>query len=798
MIKNYFKTAFRNILRNKTHSLVNIAGLVVGFAAFLLIFLVVEYEESFDNFHANKENIYRVVRIGKDPVNPEYRSGVPFPVTQTLHTELPQLKNTAAIYGYGTAQVNIVAPDGTVLKKLKAHNIALAEPDFFRIFNFGLAEGNIKTALNDPDAALLTKEEATRYFGSWKGVVGKTISLFNTNIKITGILNNPPSNTDFSLGLVLSYRNLTKDLDPADWNRIDDANYCFIQLHDKASLAQFTASLAAFTKKHITPVNPGYSLSVQPLSEMHFDSRFGNFTGRTFSHDLIFALRLIGLFLLVIACVNFVNLTTAQSINRAREVGVRKVLGGRRSQLILQFLGETGITTFIALLLALIVVIFCIPFVNSLLYIQLPASALLNAGTVTFILGALVLVTFLSGFYPALVLSGFKPVTVLKSITISGSKGISLRRALVVLQFVIAQALIIGTLVVASQMDYFRNADLGFNKEAVINTGFPGDSLSHTKMDFFRNEISKIPGVQKISFSTFTPTTDGGWFADLQTEKNGSPNSSMIISMKPADTGYFSLYQLPLVAGRVYFPSDTLREFMVNETVVKNMGIRLPADAIGKLITVWGKQLPIVGVVKDFHTNSLRDPIGAVVFTTNKNSYGLTSIKVNMKQVKSVIASLEKTWNQYYPDYMFEYSFLDQSVADYYKQENQLSQLYKVFSGIAIFISCLGLYGLIAFMAVQRRKEISIRKVLGAPVRDIVVMLSKEFTLLITLAFIIASPVAWYVMNQWLQQYTYRVNVGVGFFVLTIATSLCIAWLTVGYTAIRAAIANPVKSLHTE
>lgn len=797
MIKNYFKTALRNILRNKTRSLVNIAGLVVGFAAFLLIFLVVQYEQSFDDFHPNRENIYRVVRIGKDAVNPEYRTGVPFPVTQTLRAELPQLKNTAAIYGYGTAQVNIVAPDGSILKKLKAQNIALAEPDFFRTFNFSLAEGNINTALNDPDDALITKEEATRYFGNWKEAVGKTISLFNTNIKITGILNNPPSNTDFPLGLVLSYRNLTKDLDLTDWTRIDDANYCFVQLNDKSSLAQFSSLLAAFTKKHITPVNPGYNLSLQPLSELHFDSRFGNFSGRTFSHDLIFALRLIGLFLLIIACVNFINLTTAQAINRAREVGVRKVLGGRRSQLVLQFLGETGITTFIALLLALIVVVACLPFVDSLLDIQLPASALLNAGSVAFVLGAFVLVTFLSGFYPALVLSGFKPVTVLKSISISGNQGISLRRVLVVLQFVIAQALIIGTLVVASQMDYFRNADLGFNKDAVITTGLPGDSLSHTRMDFFRNEISKIPGVQKVSFSTFTPTTNGGWFADLQTEKNKG-NNSLIISMKPADTSYFSLYQLPLVAGRVYFPSDTVREFMVNETTVKNMGIPHPADAVGRLITVWGKSLPIVGVVKDFHTNSLRDPIAAVVFTTNKNSYGVTSIKINMKQAKSVIASLEKTWNQYYPDYMFEYSFLDQSVADDYQQENQLSQLYKVFSGIAIFISCLGLYGLIAFMAVQRRKEISIRKVLGAPVRDIVVMLSKEFTLLITLAFVIASPLAWYFMNQWLQQYTYRINLGVWFFLLTIVASLCIAWLTVGYTAIRAAIANPVKSLRTE
>ena len=325
----------------------------------------------------------------------------------------------------------------------------------------------------------------------------------------------------------------------------------------------------------------------------------------------------------------------------------------------------------------------------------------------------------------------------------------------------IAQALIIGTLVVASQMDYFRNADMGFNKNAIINAGFPGDSLSRTKTGFLQNELNKIPGIQNVSFSTFTPSAGGGWYTDLRTESNlNTPNPDMVVSMKPADTSYFSLYDLPLVAGRVYFPSDTMREFVVNETVIKNLGIHNAKDAIGKMINVNGKTCPIVGVVKDFHVYSLRDPIGPVVMTTMKNQYGLANIKINMSQAKNVIASMQNTWNKYFPDYVFEYSFLDQSIADYYKQENQLSVLYKIFSGIAIFISCLGLYGLISFMAVQRKKEIGIRKVLGAPVRDIVIMLSKEFTILITIAFLIAAPVAWYFMHQWLQQYTFRIIMG--------------------------------------
>ncbi len=512
------------------------------------------------------------------------------------------------------------------------------------------------------------------------------------------------------------------------------------------------------------------------------------------------ALSLIGLFLLVIACVNFINLITAQAINRSREVGVRKVLGGSRAQLIFQFLGETGITTFLSLAGSILVVFICLPFVNNLLEIHLSISLLYSARFIFFIISALLLVTFLSGFYPALVLSGFKPVTVLKSVVHTNNiKGISFRRALVVFQFVIAQALIIGTLVVASQMNYFRNANMGFNKDAIINASFPNDSLSQQKVDLLNNELRKVTGIENVSFSVFTPAnTNGNWATDLRVPGNNSGTPDMIVTMEPADTAFFRLYKLPLVAGRIYFPSDTMREFVVNETVVKNLGIKSAIDAIGKLINVSGKTFPIVGVVKDFHVSSLRDPIGAIVLTTMKYQYGLANVKVNMNQSKIIIASMQNIWSKYFPDYVFEYSFLDQSIADYYKQENQLSVLYKIFSGIAIFISCLGLYGLISFMAVQRKKEIGIRKVLGAPVRDIVIMLSKEFTILITIAFLIAAPIAWYFMHQWLQQYTYRIIIGVGFFIATIVCSLFIAWLTIGYTAIKAAIANPVKSLRTE
>jgi putative ABC transport system permease protein len=800
MFRNYLKTALRNLSRHKSHSFINIAGLTVGFAAFLLIFLVIQYEQSFEDFHPNKDHIYRLLRNGKNVVAGECRVGVPFPVPQGLRTDFPQLVNATAIYGSGNTQVNVTRPDGTTIKKFKEkRGVFIAEPRFFQMFNFPLAQGNIATAITEPNTVLLTKEFATRYFDDWKTATGKTISVFGKSLKVTGILDDIPSNTDFPLGVVVSYATFSREFGPDNWGSISDENYCFVELGKNSTPAQINKLLVGFVDKHIKAINPNYDLVLQPLKEMHYDNRYENFNGRTFSKDLILALSLIGLFLLVIACVNFINLTTAQAVNRAREVGVRKVLGSNRTQLILQFLGETGTISIIALIGSLIIVAIGLPFLNNLLEIQLSISVFYSFKLILFTIAALLLVTVLSGFYPALVLSGFKSADVLKSaVSTDNKKGIFFRRGLVVFQFAIAQALIIGTLIVASQMDYFRTADMGFNKKAILNAGFPGDSLSRTKTGVLYSDLLKISGVEDLSFSVFKPSADGGWYTDMRNENDHGSNTSYVVSLKPADTSYFRLYDLKLVAGRVYYPSDTMREFVVNEAAIKKLGIQDPGKAIGKRINVNGVTFPIVGVMKDFHENSLRDPIGPVVISTMKDAYGMANIKIDLNKAKTVIAAMESMWNKDFPDFVFEYNFLDQSIADYYKQENQLSHLYTLFAGIAIFISCLGLYGLISFMAVRRKKEIGIRKVLGAPVRNIVFMLSKEFTILITIAFLIASPIAWYFMHQWLQQYTFRIMIGIGFFAITIISSICIAWLTVGYTAIKAAMANPVKSLRID
>jgi ABC-type antimicrobial peptide transport system permease subunit len=411
-----------------------------------------------------------------------------------------------------------------------------------------------------------------------------------------------------------------------------------------------------------------------------------------------------------------------------------------------------------------------------------------------------ILVTLLSGLYPAIVLSGFNPVKALKSkITSKMIGGISLRRALVILQFAIAQILIIGMLIVVSQMNYFRNATLGFDKAAIINIDIPGDSIRKTKLDFVRDRLQANADIRNISFSFGSPSAGNNWNSDFKFN-HSDKTTNFSANLKWADADYFKTYNLQFVAGRPFYPSDTVREFVVNETLLRKLGITNPQDAIGKEINFWNgeKVANIVGVIRDFNSYSLREPMAPVVLSTWKDVYQAVNVKIKPRTEKKVLAYTEKLWNEAFPDYVYEYRFLDETIANFYSQENQLSMLYKIFAGIALFISCLGLYGLVSFMAVQRTKEVGIRKVLGASARNIVYLLSKEFTLLIIIAFVISAPVAYYIMYQWLQDYTYRISLDGYIFLLAIVSSIVIAWITVGHRAIKAAIANPVKSLRTE
>jgi putative ABC transport system permease protein len=801
MFKNYFKTAFRSFKRNKSYTLINTLGLSVGIAACLLIFLVVQFESSFDNFHPKKDSIYRVGTEFHNQDGVSYSAGVAFPVATALRIDFPQIKEVASVYQQGG---EITVEDGNSQKKLQEDHFYYAEPQFFNVFNFPFLEGDIKSALTDPNSAVLTQTTAEKYFGNWKNAIGKTIKYDNKTLyTVRGILKNIPHNSDFPLSVVVSYsalQNTGVKNNLSDWVSTFGQAYTFVVLPRDLPVNKFNAELKNFAKKHKPAEYASDSFIAQSLSEIHYDDRFGNFNGHTFSHSLIKALSLIGIFLIIIACVNFINLATAQAVNRSKEVGVRKVLGSNRWQLAVQFLAETALIVFVALILSICIAGMALPYLNKLLEVQMTMSFMANPAIILFVVATAIIVTLLSGIYPAVILSGFNPITALKSkITAKMIGGISLRRALVVLQFAIANVLIIGMIIVVSQMEFFRNASLGFDKAAIINVPVPSDSISHTKVDYIRNQLLANKDIKNVSFSFESPSSESNWNSDFKFD-HSNKSTAFSANLKWADPDYFKTYNLQFVAGRPYYPSDTVREFVVNEMLLKKLGVTNPKDAIGKQVDFWdGRKVGnIVGVIKDFNSYSLREPMAPVLLSTWTDVYHTISIKIKPGTEKTVLAYVQKLWTDTYPDYVYDYKFLDQTIKNFYKQEDQLSQLYKIFAGIAIFISCLGLYGLVSFMAVQRTKEVGIRKVLGASVRNIIYLLSKEFTVLVIIAFIISAPIAWYIMNKWLQNYTYRIPLSASIFVIAIVSSVVIAWITVAHRAVKAAIANPVDSLRSE
>jgi predicted permease len=803
MFKNYLKTAFRNLQRNKAYAIINTLGLSVGIAACLLIVLVIQFETSFDNFHSKKDHIYRISSKYKTQDGLSYSAGCSFPVADAIRLDFPQIKQVARIFKSGNDQITLEG-EGKEQKKFQT-DIYFTEPEFFNIFDFAWLVGDAKTTLAEPASAVLTQQVAETYFGDWHSAIGKTIKYNNDEkqvYKINGILKNPPPNSDFPFGVLVSFSTLKTswvDKQLTDWVSTFGSAYTFVVLPPGFTKERLDKDLVEFAKRHKPAeyIKDGYI--TQPLSEIHKDDRFGNYGKHFFSESLVTALTLIGIFLIIIACVNFVNLATAQAVNRSKEVGVRKVLGGSRRQLALQFLGETALITTAAIIMSVLIAYITLPFLNDLLELQVKMSLFDSIMFPLCLLIIFIVVTFLSGFYPALVLSRFNPVTALKNKVTASSGGISLRRALVILQFVIAHILIIGTLIVVSQMNYFRNASLGFDRAQIMTVDIPSDSISQTKFNYLKNRLAQNPSIKNISFSYKSPSAEGNWNSDVKFD-HAQKNTNFSANLKWADIDYFKTYNLQFVAGRPYYQSDTVREFVVNETFLRKVGVTDFKQAIGKQLDFWnGKKVgPIVGVVRDFNSFSLREPMAPVVLSTWREVYQTINLKLKAGDEKQVLAFVENEWKKTFPDYVYQFGFLNETINNFYKQENQLSQLYKIFAGIAIFISCLGLYGLVAFMVVQRTKEVGIRKVLGATISNIIYLLSKEFTFLVIIAFLIAGPVAYYIMHKWLQNYSYRVHPGVSVFLAALVSSIIIAWITVGYRAIKAALANPVESLRTE
>jgi putative ABC transport system permease protein len=807
MLKNYFKIAFRNLLRQKAYSIINIAGLAIGIAACLLLFIVVRYELSYDKFQKNYSRIYRIVTEEKHSDGLSYNPGVPVPLLETMRAQFPEIKTAPLNAAFGT-QVMVLGDnknaDGSNKKFIEDAGMFFTDPQFLDIFHYNFLSGNA-AVLNEPNNIVLSKKFAEKYFTDWQSAIGKLIRLDNTiTVKVAAVIDNPPANTDFPVQGLISFETLKKYPESYNyhpqWGSTSSSFQVYALFPDNASVASFNDLLKKFSdKQYKDNVGTHRSHYFQPLSEVHSDTRFENFGDHVTSRSTITTLILIGVLIIIMACINFINLSTAQAVSRSKEVGVRKVLGGNRFQLFWQMMGETSLIVIFSLGLALAFAKLVLPYIKHIASVQ-ESLSLITWNNLIFLLSIAFVITFFSGFYPSLILSGFKPAMALKNkITSASVGGISLRRGLVVLQFAISQILIIGTIIAISQMNFVRHADLGFNKDAVYVLRGNTDSLSIARQTAFKQDLLRNPAIRTVSFNQDVPSSDNNWGTNFSFDHG--KDQDFILFLKFADEDYLKTFGLQLVAGRNYNveKGDTLREALVNETLIKKIGIQNPADAIGKDIRLGGDSwIKIVGVIKDFKTNSLREAIKPTLVAAKRKFYARTAIKIRSSNLTAIHAAIEASWNKFYPEYAINGSFLDESIAQFYRQEEQLSLLYKIFAGLAIFISCLGLYGLVSFMAVQRVKEVGIRKVLGASIGNIVYLFSKEFTILIAIAFVIAVPVAWYMMSSWLNNFVYRINISTGVFLLAIAISIIIAWITVGYKAVKAAVANPVKSLRSE
>lgn len=796
MFKNHFKIAWRNIHRHKTYTFINIFGLTLGIACALLIFAVVRYHFSFDNFHPNKERIYRAVtELQDESIN--RLALVPRPLGKAIREDFSFVEHSARL---------VTAPQATVSfpelsedeKFIEETGIAFTEPGFFSIFHFPLVQGDQKTVLQQPNEVLITENIAKKYFGDTDPLektlrVGAAANQADYTIK--GVLKDFPANTDIKQQIFLSYHALANGPLDGVWKSIPAGSLCYLALKEGVNEVTAQEQLQSLSSKYYEGKDVDiFNFKLQPLDDVHFNPDYDGVVNKIYLYTLL----AIAFLLLATASVNFINLATAQAITRSKEIGVRKVLGSKPKQLFWQFISETAIIVGIATLLAITLAFLFLPVINQLLQANIPLQ-LLRWPSLLFLALLFLLTTLLSGFYPGLVLTGFRPIKALQGkITQKDIGGFSLRRLLVVGQFAISQILIIGTLVIANQIRYAQQTDLGFNKEAIVSLPLP-ERANLNKKKTLRERLASIPGVESASLNFQPPASDANGLTSL-TFHNNPEEERWNINQKFADDQYLSTFDIKLVAGRNLFSADSVTEFLVNETFLKKLNLTSPDEALGKTLAVNGQNSrgTIVGVVKDFYNYSLHSAKDPLCIMSLPDLYGNCSVKLSGQSLIQTMATIEKIWKETYPDFVYTYQFFDDSIAAFYEMENVMLKLVQGFGLIAILIGCCGLYGLISFMALQKTKEIGVRKVLGANLSRILWIFGKEFSLLLLLAFLLAAPLAWWAMNSFLQDYAYRVSIGVSTFLYAILITFFIAVLTIAYRSVKAALANPVDSLRNE
>lgn len=819
MIQNIVKAAIRNILHRKMFSFINVLGLSIGISAALVIFLIVDYELGYDKYEPDGSRIYRVVVDAKYNGIQAYGTAMPAPLASAVQREVTGVEQTVPVMtfqGDGNASVSPMqkaAAKPVVFKKQT--DVIFTNAEYFTLMPHQWIAGSAKASLQEPFTVVLSESRAKQYFPSVSpaDALGKTIT-YNSDITVTvsGIVKDLDKRTTLTGAEFISYATIAKTHLQDDFmmNVWDDA-MAYSMLYVKTSAGtdpkQVEKQLYTLINKYNPKTNKDQvnttEFKLQPLYDVHFNDHYVAFNQRIAHLSTLYGLLAIAAFLLVLGCINFINLTTANAAQRAKEIGIRKTMGSSRKQLVFQFLGETFFVTLLATLLSVLFT----PFLLRLFETFTPAGLQFSFSQHPYLLLFLLLLTLViglvSGFYPALFLSRYKPAIVLKSQSaVSGSetRHAWIRRSLTVSQFVIAQFFIIATFMVSKQISYSLNADMGFQKEAILNFNLPSarkDSTVASRNEFILNQLSAMPGVAKVSTGFLPPATEGAAFGNIAF-RDGAKEIKENVQVRWGDDEYLSVYGIKLRAGRNVMPVDSLHECLINETYAKILGFTNPRDAINQQLSWNDKSYTIVGVMNDFWEHSTKMSVDPVVFKYGKGDFVHIALQRDAATWSQTIAAIGKTYKSLYPEEDFSYTFFDDTIAKFYTEEQSTAKLLAWATGLSVIISCLGLLGLVMYTINTRTKEIGIRKVLGASVANLISILSGDFVKLIGIAILIATPIAWWATYKWLQNFAYKTGMNWWVFVLAGLCMMLFALLTLGFKTIRAAIANPVKSLRTE
>lgn len=791
--------ALRVFKKDKAFTFINILGLTLGIMSAIIIFLVVKQEMSYDKFHVNLGRIYRIASQTNQKGGFSFLTATPGPLGEALEAEVPGVEESTCTY-YRRSGSFAIESDGQKRKFDEEEGVALVDPAFFKLFSFEVLSGDVDD-LNVPGKVFLTESIARKFFGTDnpQEAVGQTLRMDDSfALSVAGIVKDFPANTDFPFTILVSPETLSEQVDFKSWNRLDNSMNTFFMLERQADTTGFQTHIDTLIAKNASPFFAKFfSFKLQRMDHVHFDSQFSNYNSRTISSTTLTGMIVLGAFLLLTACINFVNLATANAMKRSKEVGIRKVLGSSPAYLIGQFLGETFLLALVSLLLSVPLAYLAKPYVEDLIGFSFQFNLLGDPTAIGFLALLIVVVVLLSGLYPSVVMARFRPSQVIRSgLTGRTGKGSSIRKVLVVFQFLISQALIIGLFVIFSQMDYFLSKDLGFAREGVITVQFPEEKQG--KGVAFKGAIQNVSGVEMVTLQNASPSSRSRWVSTYSFE-GSSEDTPYTAELKFGDKDYIDMYGLTFLAGRGFLRDDSVTEIVANRKMIEEMGFATPEEALNAKVMAGGESgVPIVGVVENFHTNGLREPIKAGYISANRESFVEAGIKLNMSQADESLAGIESIWNDMFPNEAFKYEFLDETIRSFYEAEQRLTKVIAVFTGIAIFIGCLGLYGLVSFIVNQRQKEIGIRKVLGAGVFNIFYIISREFALLVAVAFVLAAPLAFYYTSDWLNGFEYRVEVSPMVYLAALLMSLFIALISVSIKALNAAKINPVDTLRAE